>query len=667
MVPTANEAETSPFSNEQMDHLLKLLKSTTSFGIPSVSLAQTGSALNALSCCLSSAPWIIDCGASDHMTSLSNLFSTYSPCSGLEKIKIADGSFSPIAGKGLIKLSENIDLKSVLHVPKLVCNLLSVSKLTKESNCRVIFCDSYCEFQDRNSGKRIGSAKIIDGLYYFDGDSSINKKAQGLSSVSSTTMYEQIMLWHLRLGHPSFPYLKHLFPTLFRGLDFSSFYCESCCLSKSHRTTYLPKPYTSSKPFYLIHSDVWGPSRVTTISRKKWFVTFIDDHTHLCWVYLMNEKSEVETIFKNFYTMVETQFQVKISIFHTDNGIEYLKDLLGSFLKEKGIHHQSSCVDTPQQNGIVERKNKHLLEVARAIMFSMNVQKYLWREAVLTASYLINRMPTRALRYSTPLDCLKKKKIPLSRIYSDLPLKVFGCIAFVHIPNHTRSKLDPRAEKCVFIGYASNKKGYKCYNPPKIFFFYVSMDVSSFENKSYFHKNSLQGENEVMEGKFWDLSPTPLPNIILTTSPHSSHPTVIPEIQSQEQCDKTNENNEGNPSHIVPNITVSEVGGESLQPGTKMSNTEPLVYTRRRPHQKSQNQPIPLGNDQSRPSVTGSPDSSDPNSFSVPIASLNQEQSDLDILIVVRKGTRTLKRNPKYPIAKYLSYEKLSHTHRAFT
>ena len=117
-----------------------------------------------------------------------------------------------------------------------------------------------------------------------------------------------------------------------------------------------------------------------------------------------------------------------------------------------------------KQNGIVERKNKHLLEVADAIMFSMNVSKYLWGEAVLTASYLINGMPTRILKYSTPLEFLKKS-FPMSHIHSNLPLKVFGCIVFVHIPNHPWSKLDPRAKKCIFFGYAPNKKGYKCFNP----------------------------------------------------------------------------------------------------------------------------------------------------------------------------------------------------------
>ena len=87
----------------------------------------------------------------------------------------------------------------------------------------------------------------------------------------------------------------------------------------------------------------------------------------------------------------------------------------------------------------------------------MNVPKYLWGEAFLTTTYLINRMTTRVLKCSTPLECFKKC-FPLSRMYSDLHLKVFGCTVFVRIPNNTQSKLDPRAEKSVFIGYASNKR-----------------------------------------------------------------------------------------------------------------------------------------------------------------------------------------------------------------
>lgn len=135
--PSANEAETSPFTKEQMDHLHALLKfNSSTSGIPTASIAHTGNEMHALNCLLkSSTPWIIDSGASDHMTNYSNFFESYIPCPDNKKVRIADGNFSPIAGKGLIKISEGIDLKSVLHVPKLTCNLLSVSKLSRDSNC----------------------------------------------------------------------------------------------------------------------------------------------------------------------------------------------------------------------------------------------------------------------------------------------------------------------------------------------------------------------------------------------------------------------------------------------------------------------------------------------------------------------------------------------------
>ena len=133
------------------------------------------------------------------------------------------------------------------------------------------------------------------------------------------------------------------------------------------------------------------------------------------------------------------------------------------FLKKKGSYISLLALIPLNKKGIDDHKNKHLLEVAHAMMFYMNLPKYLWGDAVLTASYLITRMPSMVLQHSTPLECLNFFFLE-SRINSDLPLKIFGCIAYVHTPMKSRSKLDPRAEKCVFVGYAPNKKGYKFFN-----------------------------------------------------------------------------------------------------------------------------------------------------------------------------------------------------------
>lgn len=322
----------------------------------------------------------------------------------------------------------------------------------------------------------IGHARLKDGLYYLD--TTCKNRPHGL--VSHTNSSDIILLWHNRLGHPPFFVLKKLFPELFKYVNPSIFYCESCVLAKHHRISFPIKEPQILSPFSLIHSDVWGPSRVANISGSRWFVTFIDDYTRLTWVYLMKSKSEVASIFPSFHKFIQNQFGTKIQTFRSDNGKEYFNQELDTYFEKEGILHHSSCTNTPQQNGVAERKNRHLLEVARALLFQMKVPKTYWGEAVLTASYLINRMPSRVLQTQSPIQRLKAL-FPNFQGIGSLAPKVFGCSVYVHDQSPTRGKLDPRAIKCVFLGYSSTKKGYKCYHPStkKI---YVSMDVTFVES-----------------------------------------------------------------------------------------------------------------------------------------------------------------------------------------
>ncbi|RVX18807.1 Retrovirus-related Pol polyprotein from transposon RE1 [Vitis vinifera] len=131
--------------------------------------------------------------------------------------------------------------------------------------------------------------------------------------------------------------------------------------------------------------------------------------------------------------MVQNQFNSKIQVLKSDNAKEYFTSSLSTYLQNHGIIHISSCVDTPQQNGVAERKNRHLLEVARCLMFSSNVPNYFWGEAILTATYLINRMPSRVLTFQSPRQLFLKQFPHTHAASSDLPLKVFGCTAFVHV------------------------------------------------------------------------------------------------------------------------------------------------------------------------------------------------------------------------------------------
>ena len=161
-------------------------------------------------------------------------------------------------------------------------------------------------------------------------------------------------------------------------------------------------PLCSEKQFERIHSDVWGPCEVHSVSGHRWFVTFIDCFSRYTWLYLLKHKSDVLSVFKDLCALIKNQHATTVKILRTDNGTEYVNHEFELFLALNRIEHQTSCVNTPEQNGVAERKNRHLLEVARSLMFTMNVPKFLWGEAIKTATYLINRMPLRVLGYKTP-------------------------------------------------------------------------------------------------------------------------------------------------------------------------------------------------------------------------------------------------------------------------
>ncbi|WJZ96545.1 hypothetical protein VitviT2T_015220 [Vitis vinifera] len=621
----------SSSSSHQMEMLQKLLSpllsvqsqtgSSSNQVIGSGTLAHKGNFLSAFTAGKKrKKPWIVDSGASDHMTGDATIFDTYSSCPNNLTVRIADGSLSKVVGTGSVVLSRDLTLNSVLLVPNLDCNLLSISKLTKEKRRITNFSSTHCEFQDLDSGKTIGNAEECSGLYILKERHDPQEQPQmtvgsNSFSVSCQNNDSAIRLWHYRLGHPNVMYLKHLFPSLFNKNP-KSFECEICQLSKQVRSHFPIQPYKESRPFSMIHSDIWGPSRIKNVTGTRWFVSFIDDHTRLTWVFLMKEKSETSQIFKNFKNMIQTQFQSKIQILKSDNARDYFNSILGEFLAQEGIVHLSSCVDTPQQNGIAERKNRHLLEVARSLMFSMNVPKLFWGQAVLTAAYLINRMPSRVLKFQTPCQTLLKS-FPTTRLISTVPPKIFGCSVFVHINQQHRSKLDPRSLKCIFLGYSSNQKGYKCYSPVTRKF-YNSMDVTFFETQPYYPKNDIQGENSTQEYQFWDLES-------FSESPITTENHIPPELFNQPESivdlwDKEHIQEETEERALSQQTHEAEPG---LNPSKLPGNNAP----------------------------DGTVDS-------------ELENDILNMPIAWRKGVRSC---TQHPIGNFISYDKLSPTFRAFT
>ncbi|RVW36465.1 Retrovirus-related Pol polyprotein from transposon TNT 1-94 [Vitis vinifera] len=280
------------------------------------SVAQPGNASACLTHTSSLGPWILDSGASDHLSGNKDLFSSITTTSALPNVTLANGSQTVAKGIGLPLPLPSLPLTSVLYTPECPFNLISISKTTRTLNCSITFSDKFVTLQDRSTGKTIGIGRESQGLYHLTSD----------SSPAACISTDAPLLIHNRLGHPSLSKFQKMVP---RFSTLSSLPCESCQLGKHTRVSFPKRLNNRAKsPFELVHTDVWGPCRTTSTIGFQYFVTFIDD---------------------------------------------YSRSPFTPFMSHHGILHQSSCAHTPQQNGVAKRKNRHLVETARTILLHSNI------------------------------------------------------------------------------------------------------------------------------------------------------------------------------------------------------------------------------------------------------------------------------------------------------
>ena len=253
-------------------------------------------------------------------------------------------------------------------------------------------------------------------------------------------------------------------------------FCEGCIAGKMKR-----KPFKSvgeirsKRRLQLVHSDVCGPMPTESIGGNKYFVTFIDDYSRYCVIYVIKSKSEVPEKFKEFEARVHNVCGLQIGTLRSDNGGEYLSKEFRAYLKSKGIHHELTVPYSPEQNGVAERMNRTLMEMARSMMAHAGLRDRYWAEAVDAAAYTTSSIKG----FKTPYEVWKGEKPNIEH------LKVFGCIAYAHVPDSQRQKLDKKAKKLRFVGYCTQSKGYRLLgeNTSKVF---IRRDVI-FNEKDFGH------------------------------------------------------------------------------------------------------------------------------------------------------------------------------------
>ncbi|KAL4303890.1 hypothetical protein GQ457_10G000190 [Hibiscus cannabinus] len=433
--------------------------------------------------------WIIDSGCSHHVTGNDSLFSEMRQHKMDRIIVTADDSAYPVAKEGDVQIGiddrNSVKLNDVFHVPGLKRNLVSVAQIT-DSGKYVLFGPKDVKVLDNM--KNISADVLTTG----EKKGSLYVLSAGEAYVKKTSQTDSAEIWHARLGHVGYQLLRQIsskklldgIPVLHEVRE--AVICQGCQFGKSHC---LPFEESSSRKltmFELVHTDLMGPMKTPSYSGYHYAMVLIDDYSRYTWVKFLKEKSEALSKFVEFNNGVQNEFGKKIKCLRSDNGGEYTSDEFFQYCSDNGILRQMTCPKTPQQNGVSERKFAHLASVSLSWLHDKSLPRELWAEAFQCACHVINRLPPWPGTTKSPFELLYDEKPKVNY------LRVFGSICYVHVPKSDRTKLDPKAKKCVFVGYDSCRKGWRCMDP-EIKKFVVSRNVVFDEVSSDFspHKNSV--------------------------------------------------------------------------------------------------------------------------------------------------------------------------------
>jgi transposase InsO family protein len=414
--------------------------------------------------------WLIDSGASDHITPYLGDFSSI--LQGERLASTANGSIIQMHGPGTVILKQDrpkvppVLLTGVWYAPEAAHRLLSVTALTSHGfTCKIT---NVTKIWDRQ-GKLVVQASVLlptTPLHWFR-----STLITPGGSVYSLQAGDSTHLWHLRLGHPSRNALhhahKHLkgIPILQDHASAEAGPCKGCQLGKAHQRAFPPSSKRSDRVLGLIHTDLCE-FPILSRSHAKWMITFIDDASGFSALHFLRSKADAVIALQNLIIWAEAQTGYRLRSIRSDRGGEYINQSLRTFLSSRGIEHQTSVPRTPQQNGRAERFNRTILEKSEAMRQHACLPPSFWQDAVETSLHIYNRQPMRRLDWSTPIFKWNGEKPDVSYF------KVFGSQAYVFVPKEERQhKLSAKAEEAIFIGYEKEPKATN--------FGLQSVDVSS--------------------------------------------------------------------------------------------------------------------------------------------------------------------------------------------
>ena len=523
--------------------------------------------------------WILDSGASGHMTPERTHFITYEPLSASHAY-VANKQKCRILGVGSVSLQtakEEFILTKVYHVPDITCGIISIGELSRHG-VDTIFRDDGCVMVKAAINKVFLRAKrLVENLYEaIDCKVIHNSRCDTLLKTTLDKPTENMLQWHKRLAHTPYDTIQLMKKKcMVKGLEDipllkPSDTCKDCQQGKFSRLPFAKSShYRAKEVLELIHTDLCGAMPTPTYNGFRYYISFIDDMSRKATVYLLKKKCNALEAFKIWQKEVETQTGHKVKAIRTDNGGEYCNKEFTDYLQSAGIRHYTTNVYSPQENGVAERYNRTLMDAVRTMLISSGLPRNMWGEAVKTACHTKNCCPVKSNNFLTPNE----------RYLGYTPgvrhLRPFGCKVFVGIPKQHRDKLAPRAEEGYFVGYESFTKGYRIWIPTKGTHISVSRDVKFEETIFYNDRINPRRTNWSYDDiVYFSTSSNPTPRLV----GEAEVPEVMEPRVGGEDAEEENEQVDPEPQAPVGVQDVQEI--HEIVP--------PLVVAEDEPHQVEQ-------------------------------------------------------------------------------
>ncbi|KAD4385770.1 hypothetical protein E3N88_25939 [Mikania micrantha] len=404
--------------------------------------------------------WIVDSGASWHMTrNISLLSNVQSVHGGYVAFAGDKGGF--ITGEGILSNGQ-VSFDKVRYVKQLENNLLFVSQICGK-NYKVLFDDSKCNILKQGvvipKDWILMSAPRKQDLYVLNMAPALTTSSTASCFMSKATEKDSI-IWHRRMGHLSLRKMNHLVQNnLVEGVSLKNFklsdVCVSCKKGKQVKQSHKPKKYHSiTVPLELLHMHLFGPVNRKSIARDQYCLVITDEYSIYSWVFFLKEKSETFDCIQVLVTKLESLYKLKICILRTENGTEFKNHNMEKFCNERGIVQQFSAPYVPQMNGVAKRKNSTLIEAARTMLADSSLPVQFWNEAVANACYTLNRVLIVKRHGKTFFELLHNRKPNLKY------LEPFGAPCTM-LKKHEQGKFNEKVEEGYFLGYSTpNKRVY---------------------------------------------------------------------------------------------------------------------------------------------------------------------------------------------------------------